>query len=76
MISQEFLEMLRRQFDGAVTKVTDKGARKEVKIYDLDENGNVESIVISKDFEIFPPVNMHLKVSANLTITNRHSSTP
>ena len=25
MISQEFLEMLRRQFDGAITKVTDKG---------------------------------------------------
>ena len=34
------------------SKVTDKGARKEVKIYDLDENGNVDSIVISKDFEI------------------------
>jgi lipopolysaccharide export system permease protein len=34
------------------SKVTDKGASKEVKIYDLDENGNVDSIVISKDFEI------------------------
>ena len=34
------------------SKVTDKGASKEVKIYDLDEKGNVDSIVVSKDIEI------------------------
>ena len=34
------------------SKVTDKGTSKEVKIYDLDEKGNVDSIVVSKDFEI------------------------
>ena len=34
------------------SKVTDKGNSKEVKIYDLDEKGNVDSIVVSKDIEI------------------------
>ena len=34
------------------SKVTDKGTSKEVKIYDLDEKGNVDSIVVSKDIEI------------------------
>ena len=34
------------------SKVTDKGASKEVKIYDLDEKGNIDSIVVSKDIEI------------------------
>jgi len=34
------------------SKVTDKGTSKEVKIYDLDEKGNVDTIVVSKDIEI------------------------
>ena len=34
------------------SKVTEKGNSKEVKIYDLDEKGNVDSIVVSKDIEI------------------------
>ena len=34
------------------SKVIDKGTSKEVKIYDLDEKGNVDSIVVSKDIEI------------------------
>ena len=34
------------------SKVTDKGTSKEVKIYDLDEKGNVDSILVSKDIEI------------------------
>ena len=34
------------------SKVTDNGSSKEVKIYDLDENGDVGSIVLSKNLEI------------------------
>ena len=34
------------------SKVTDNGFSKEVKIYDLDENGDVGSIVLSKSLEI------------------------
>ena len=34
------------------SKVIDKGDRKEVKIYDLNEKGDIESIVVSKDLEI------------------------
>ena len=34
------------------SKVTDTGSSKEVKIYDLDENGDVGSIVLSKNLEI------------------------
>ena len=34
------------------SKVTDYGLSKEVKIYDLDENGDVGSIVLSKNLEI------------------------
>ena len=34
------------------SKVTDNGLSKEVKIYDLDENGDVGSIVLSKNLEI------------------------
>ena len=34
------------------SKVTDNGFSKEVKIYDLDENGDVGSIVLSKNLEI------------------------
>ena len=34
------------------SKVTDNGSFKEVKIYDLDENGDVGSIVLSKNLEI------------------------
>ena len=34
------------------SKVTDNGSSKEVKIYDLDENGDVGSIFLSKNLEI------------------------